>query len=490
MYTLKLLKQSFVNFIFSSFEKMGENWPRLEEEVKKDEFPDNIKKQSLKELLKKEETKPKLKSNTQIVKDTLWPDYIGKDWKDLKEILWKKTKEELAERKEQNWFSKEIMNNLDKKEIKILKEVLWERTINQASSWEIYTLKQEGFDLAKIFLKDSSWKFSKWKTEYKIWDSFEVEFYGNKDIDRIVGIWDILDINNVSKVSVNWSEWTRKSNPRPGFYNGRYLAIHDNFKVNILETEKFEWDEFNSAITSRFKQVRGKELNNWFYSNLDSGDSSIKIPFNAKSDKDLFSEIINNNFKKELKFDEKTWELSTIDGYDLSSKKELIRDVIWNIEWNIDFKKLSGWDLSKIDFRFLKNKYPREASIKNNNPAWLTYNSRFANTLKKYGITFYKWTSRPSAEGGNYFGFPNMEEWMNAYNLLWVIKLKKMWNKTFWEFSKNWAVDYSSYKNKFWNIWNKKISHLDDSTINFIKSNQMKIESPWMYKELKKINII
>ena len=48
MYTIKLLKQNFLNLLFSSFEKMGKNWPRLEEEVKKDEFPDNVKKQSLK----------------------------------------------------------------------------------------------------------------------------------------------------------------------------------------------------------------------------------------------------------------------------------------------------------------------------------------------------------------------------------------------------------------------------------------------------------
>lgn len=146
-------------------------------------------------------------------------------------------------------------------------------------------------------------------------------------------------------------------------------------------------------------------------------------------------------------------------------------------------------DLSNIDFRFLRNKYPNEASIKNNNPAWLTWNSTFANSLTSHGIDFYKWTSRPSSEWWNYFWFRNMEEWMNAFNLLWEIKLKKLSNKTFWDFAKNWAVDTNSYRKQFWDIWNKKISTLDNWHIEILKSKQMKIESPWMYKELSKLRV-
>ena len=37
--------------------------------------------------------------------------------------------------------------------------------------------------------------------------------------------------------------------------------------------------------------------------------------------------------------------------------------------------------LSKLDFRELAYKYPNEASLKNNNPAGLTWNTRFAKTL-------------------------------------------------------------------------------------------------------------
>ena len=130
MYIIKQLRNNFINLVFLGFEKMGESWPRLEEDYKEDKkFPEKVKKQSMKELLKRENIEIKAKTNTQIVKEALWPDYIDKDWKDLREILWEKTKEELEQEKEQNGFSKEVMSNLDNNEKKILIEVLGERTI-------------------------------------------------------------------------------------------------------------------------------------------------------------------------------------------------------------------------------------------------------------------------------------------------------------------------------------------------------------------------
>ncbi|NVP17659.1 hypothetical protein HUU51_02985 [Candidatus Gracilibacteria bacterium] len=156
----------------------------------------------------------------------------------------------------------------------------------------------------------------------------------------------------------------------------------------------------------------------------------------------------------------------------------------------IDFTRLTGTNLNGLDFRPLSYKYPREASIKNNNPAGLTWNPSFAKTLDNYGINYYKGTSRPSIEGGNYFGFPNMEEGLNAFNLLWDIKLNRMGDKTFGQFAQNWAVDYTPYRNTFGNVWNTKLSDLDQKTIDTIKSAQMRIESPGMHRELSNIGVI
>ena len=324
MYTIKILKQSFLNLVFLGLERMGDNWPRLEEDYKETKISKNIKKESIKELLKKDYVNPKLKTNIQIVKETLWPDYIDKDWEDFRNIMWEKTKEELKQEKENFGFSKEVMLNLLDSEKKTLLEVLGEKTIKQTTSWEIYTLKQEWLDLSKLFLKDKNWKFSKWKSELKTWDEFIIDFYGNKDIDRIIWIWDILDINKISKISVNWVNWERRNNPRPGFYNGRYLAVHNNFKINILEEKEFNWDKFNNSIYSRFSQVRWKELESWIYTHLNSGDSSINIPFNTKSDKDLFQKYIENNFWKDLYFDYKNNNLKSIDWKPLNTKQEII----------------------------------------------------------------------------------------------------------------------------------------------------------------------
>lgn len=42
------------------------------------------------------------------------------------------------------------------------------------------------------------------------------------------------------------------------------------------------------------------------------------------------------------------------------------------------------------DLRNTANKYPNEASVKNNNPAGITFNNTFAQTLTNAGIQFEK----------------------------------------------------------------------------------------------------
>ncbi len=202
---------------------------------------------------------------------------------------------------------------------------------------------------------------------------------------------------------------------------------------------------------------------------------------------------LNNKWKHNDRLALEMFSLYGWNRWKEKAKEYWIKDEKVNSNINlskVDLKNSFGWKLSQVDFRWLKDKYPREASIKNNNPAWLTYNKTFAKTLMNHGINFYKGTARPSSEWLNYFWFKNMEDWMNAFNLLWSIKLKKGENKTFWDFAKRWAVDYAPYKRQFSNIWDKKIVTLSINEINIIKSKQMRIESPWMHKELKKIGVI
>lgn len=193
------------------------------------------------------------------------------------------------------------------------------------------------------------------------------------------------------------------------------------------------------------------------------------------------------DFMKELLGEvsyKETTKIETNKSYEDFMKTFDVPDVIrWGYREN-------QWDLRQLDLRSLAKKYPNEASLKNNNPAGITYFPEFANTLTRHGVDFYKWTPRPRWEGRNYFGFNNMEDGMKALDILWNIKLQNLAEQDFSDFAKNWAVDTRSYRSEFWNIWNTKMKDLPPHEIERIKLRQMRIESPGMYTELKKLDII
>lgn len=136
------------------------------------------------------------------------------------------------------------------------------------------------------------------------------------------------------------------------------------------------------------------------------------------------------------------------------------------------------WDLSTVDFRSLSGKYPNEASLKNNNPAWITYNDRFAKTLTEAGIPFEKGTARPANEGGNYFMFPTVQAGLDSYNLLW--SLPSYQNLTVQQaLNRWWTGAVASNIDK-----TKKVSQLTEEEVEQLQIAQLKKESPWFYKEM------
>jgi len=267
---------------------------------------------------------------------------------------------------------------------------------------------------------------------------------------------------------------------------GRRLIIKEGTKIEILEIRRKEevkkLEKENNTKTTKYlsknkktkdySDIVSQAISRWIdpkFAILAFSEKVKNLPLISKERKILIEEMFTEYDRQKWKLGDvyknkkQAVEISILKEYaddwkskakDYRIEEEVIKDLESssnkNIKNVINIDKISGWDLSKIDFRILKSKYPREASIKNNNPAGITWNPTYANTLRSYWINFYKWTARPSKEWGHYFWFENMEDWMNAYNLLWKIKLKKMWNKTFWDFAKNWAADYSSYKRQFW----------------------------------------
>lgn len=135
--------------------------------------------------------------------------------------------------------------------------------------------------------------------------------------------------------------------------------------------------------------------------------------------------------------------------------------------------------LDAMDFRSLAYKYPNEASLKNNNPAGITWNDTFATTLERNGIKYEKGTARPKNEWGNYFSFPNVAEGMKAYDLLW--SMPSYQNLTVQQALNRWgtgAINANIDKTK-------KISDLSEGEIQQLQMAQLKKESPGFYKELQ-----
>lgn len=147
-----------------------------------------------------------------------------------------------------------------------------------------------------------------------------------------------------------------------------------------------------------------------------------------------------------------------------------------------------SWVGTGADFRTLATKYPNEASLKNNNPAWITWNSNFdkwtgfASILRENGVNFEKGTARPINEWGNYVSFPTVEDGMKAYDLLW--STDRYQNMTVQNALNTWGTGSL-------NLWpinpNSKISQLTPDQVTQIKNAQLKKESPWFFKELNNL---
>ncbi len=386
-------------------------------------------------------------------------------------------------------------------------------------------------EFLKFSMEERFRYITKWNLNYndvKDWDNIEFTFtYNwrlNRDLYLLTTAWQVLP-NEVRSVQVWWEVYTRVW-LNWEFFNvkNKRLTIHESTKITVLKTEntdsivkenKLQYDKYiknNPEISSLGVLVKSS-IDKWISPDLavlifweylenfkDESEKKIKI-------EELITKVhrvrwtikdwwnINEHWKypdefvlRLLKMHNKDWKKAAkdygIDESKITSSEKTSKSVV------INFDKLTWTNLSWIDLRWLKDKYPREASIKNNNPAWITYNETFARTLSLHWIDYYIGTARPANEWWNYFWFPNMEEWMNAFNLLWEIKIKKMWDKPFSDFAKNWAVDYSSYQSQFADIWDQPLSSLNSSVIDVVKSKQMKIESPWMYAELSKLNMV
>jgi len=178
-------------------------------------------------------------------------------------------------------------------------------------------------------------------------------------------------------------------------------------------------------------------------------------------------------------------------------------DVYW--VWNettqtydpIDIWSWSGLievDYNTVDFSTndeLIKKYPNEASFKNNNPTWITFNAA-SDELKalwdEAGIDYGQGTARPEAEGGNYVMFGSAQDGIDAYTIALTSGMDDVYGRLKqWV----WTDEWDSYAQ--WIMaqagipeWTK-FSEMNQDQLMSLMEAQLQKESPNYYNEL--INI-
>ena len=143
--------------------------------------------------------------------------------------------------------------------------------------------------------------------------------------------------------------------------------------------------------------------------------------------------------------------------------------------------------------------YPNEASFKNNNPAWITWNANFDNwtgvakALQDAGISFSKGTARPKSEGGNYVQFNNIGDGMKARQIVfWTTYGNKDLSQALqsWKEGSNrnaWTQQYAdSIMKEAWINPNQSITYnnLSQEQKDALTLAQIKRESGGLYKVL------
>lgn len=127
------------------------------------------------------------------------------------------------------------------------------------------------------------------------------------------------------------------------------------------------------------------------------------------------------------------------------------------------------------DLRGYRSQYPNEAWSGTNNPGGITVAPGFTERLRQAGIQVEWASNRPSAEGGQYYVFPTIEEGMKAYNLLW--QSPSYQNLTVWQALSRWGTDSLP-----WVPTGKMVSQLSPEEFNNLQMAQIKKESPGLYK--------
>lgn len=204
--------------------------------------------------------------------------------------------------KSNDYFKKNLLKEWEQNQS--IKDIINNKDLSNITAWEIYTLRQEWYDLSKLFL--IWWKeFS--KDSMEIWDKFKVNFGWNDSINRNIWAWDLLAINKIDKIMVNWVLWERKLSPRPGYYSAdwKYLAIFDNYDIEIVSKKDYSPEEEEQSIAAfkqRFDEIRKPEILTNFRDQIKNAwdVNELTLTWFSKSDLEIVGAYLSKYLPKEL----------------------------------------------------------------------------------------------------------------------------------------------------------------------------------------------
>lgn len=259
--------------------------------------------------------------------------------------------------KSNTYFKKGLLNEWETDDS--LKKIVESKDLSNITAWEIYAFKQAWYDLSKMFL---IWAWEVSKEKINIWDKFKVNFWWNNSLNKSIWAWDLLPIDNIDKVKINWIVWERKLSPRPWYYwsDWKYLAVFDNYDIEILSKKDFNEEEQTKsfdAFKSRYEEIRKPEVLTKFREQINNTWTSneIKLEWFSKVDLELFWTYLSSFLPKEtasnIKFDAEKWQI-------ISTTWEPIKDVVnkfvptenlWN--WYEKYKDIVIEVSNKYDIR-------------------------------------------------------------------------------------------------------------------------------------------
>lgn len=133
---------------------------------------------------------------------------------------------------------KEAKSVTDTRQKEAIEKTIAIKDFDSVRNSDLLTLKKRGIDIANLVLVNTSNPDKEVQSsDMKAGDSFIVNFWANKSLDRRTGAGDILP-PNIRTVKINGIECERRNTPRPGYYNDSkkpsYQDIHDGDTIEIL----------------------------------------------------------------------------------------------------------------------------------------------------------------------------------------------------------------------------------------------------------------